>query len=177
MILLSGCSAKKAAESQFVEINNLPCQGMDSDADYIVANGQGKSKDMTMAKDRAYVEALSHLSSKLSSVASREVERVGESVQTESYEDFHERTVSIAKEIAEANVAGYRVSCEKTVKWKDGSYGHFVTLEYGKKKLVKQLFEGLSVRKMLKVDYRFDQFCQKFEEDLKDYEKEEKEKK
>jgi hypothetical protein len=183
--LLTGCNPKTVSAYDkygmrqqggqgFTEVVDLPCQGMDSYEDFVVVNGEGKSRDRTMAKDRAYLNALGNLSSKLSGVAAREVERVGVSREAGDAENFQDKIVSVTREIAEAHVAGYRVSCEKTVVYRDGSYGHFVSLEFGKQKLVKELYNGLTRRKMLQIDYDYEKYSKKFSEDLIDYEREKK---
>jgi hypothetical protein len=138
---------------------------------------------------RTLLSALGALSSKLQTVVTRNMQRVSESEtvgsnnsnqtrqeQAGPYEQFNDRIMSIVKETSEANVSGYRVACEKNVIWEDGSYGYFVALEYAKKQLVRQLFEGLTVRGMLKVDYEYNVYKEKFDEDLKIVEDESKKK-
>jgi hypothetical protein len=153
-----------------VEIT-FPCSGIDSDEEFLRVNGTGNSKDRAMAKDRAYINALAELSSKLAGVASRERKRNAVSTNADG-EEFHDKVVSNAKDIAQANVAGYRTSCEKyTVNTQNGSYNCYVTIEFGKQKVVKQMYERLSADKLLRADYDFDRYMEEFDKDLKEYEK------
>jgi len=181
-LILTDCSSKKVSATDssamqkkgnqgFTELTDLPCQSKDSNEDYIVVSGDGKSKDRTMAKDRAYMNAFSQLGIKLAGVTSDENMRVAVSTNV-GYEDFHDKAVTVSKTIAkDVSVAGYRVPCEKFVIYDDGSFGCFVTLEYGKAKLVKQLYDGMSNEKLIRADYDFDKYMKKFEEDLRTYEK------
>jgi len=181
--VITGCSSSKKVSAQnksamqknggqsFSELIDLPCQVMDSGKDYIVTSGEGKSKDRPMAKDKAYLNALGNLSSKLSAVAAREVKRVGVSTQVNTEEDMHDKVVAVAEEISKANVAGYRVSCEKFVIYNDGSFGCFVSIEFGKDKFVKEMYDGLSKKQLLRADYDFDKYNKMFEEDLREYER------
>ena len=140
----------------------FPCSGIDSDEEFLRVNGNGSSKDRTMAKDRAYQNALAALSVKLA--------RVAVSVNADG-EDFHDKMVAVSKVVAQANVAGYRTSCEKyTVNPSTGAYNCYVTIEFGKQKIVKEMYEALSNQKLLKADYDFDRYLEMFNEDLKKYE-------
>ena len=79
--------------------------------------------------------------------------------------------VAVSKVVAQANVAGYRTSCEKyTVNPSTGAYNCYVTIEFGKQKIVKEMYEALSNQKLLKADYDFDRYLEMFNEDLKKYE-------
>jgi len=160
---------EKAGGQGITVIEDLPCQGLDSNDEYIVVSAEGRSKDRTMAKDKAYLAALEGLASKLGAVASAETKRTGVSTDSDN-EDFHAKTINMGKQIAEANVAGYRTSCEKFA-LENGSYICFVTLEYGKQKIVKQMYESMSNEKMLRTDYDFDRYMKEFEQDLNEYEK------
>ncbi|MDR3328321.1 MAG: hypothetical protein LBT04_09490 [Prevotellaceae bacterium] len=153
-----------------VEIT-FPCSGIDSDEEFLRVNATGNSKDRAMAKDRAYQNALANLASKLAGVMSMENQKVGVSINADG-EEFHDKMVTVSKLIAKANVSGYRTSCEKyTVNTQNGSYNCYVTIEFGKQKVVKQLYEALNNEKLLKADYDFDRYMKQFNEDLKDYEK------
>ena len=153
-----------------VEIT-FPCSGIDSDEEFLRVNGTGKSKDRTMAKDRAYQNALANLASKLAGVMAMENMKVGVSTNADG-EEFHDKMVTISKLIAKANVSSYRTSCEKyTFSQQDGAYNCYVTIEFGKQKMVKQLYEALNKEKILKADYDFDRYMKAFEKDLEEYEK------
>lgn len=148
----------------------FPCSGIDSDEEFLRVNGNGSSKDRTMAKDRAYQNALAALSVKLAGVASSSNTRVAVSVNADG-EDFHDKMVAVSKVVSQANVAGYRTSCEKyTVNPSTGAYNCYVTIEFGKQKIVKEMYEALSNQKLLKADYDFDRYLEMFNEDLKNYE-------
>ncbi len=153
-----------------VEIT-FPCSGIDSDLEFVRVNGTGNSKDRTMAKERAYNNALAELASKLAGVASMENKRVGVSTNADG-EEFHDKMVAIAQRIAKANVAGYRTSCEKyTVNKQNGSYNCYVTIEFGNQKIVKEMYESANTEKLLKADYDFDRYLKDFNADLEEYEK------
>ena len=164
---------EKTGAQGFKELKDLPCQGTDSNAEYIIVNGEGKSKDRVMAKDKAYLNALENLASKLDAVASKETQRVAVSTEADE-EDFHSKTINMGKQIANANVSGYRTACEKFVVYDNGTFGCFITVEYGKQKIVKQLFDGMSKEKMMRADYDFDKYMKQFNEDLKEYEQSKK---
>jgi hypothetical protein len=122
-----------------------------------------------MAKDRAYQNALANLASKLAGVMAMENSKVAVSVNADG-EEFHDKMVTVSKLIAKANVSGYRTSCEKyTANTQNGSYNCYVTVEFGKQKVVKELYEALNNQKLLKADYDFDRYLKAFEKDLKEY--------
>lgn len=149
----------------------FPCSGVDSDDEFLRVNGNGSSKDRTMAKERAYQNALSNLSTKLAGVASSGNTRVAVSVNADG-EEFHDKMVAVSKVIAKANVSGYRTSCEKyTMNPSNGSYICYVTIDFGKQKVVRELYENLSDQKLLKVDYDFSRYLEMFDKDLEEYEK------
>jgi hypothetical protein len=152
----------------------FPCSGIDSDEEFLRVNGTGTSKDRTMARDRAYQNALANLASKLEGVMAMENQKVGVSINADG-EEFHDKTVTVSKLIAKANISGYRTSCEKyTVNTQNGSYNSYCTLEFGKQKIVKQLYEALNNEKLLKADFDFYRYMNAFEKDLEKYEQEHK---
>lgn len=160
---------KKIGIPAEIEVS-FPCSGIDSDENFIRVNASGKSKDKTMAKDRAYQNALAELSSKLAGIMSMENMKVGVAVNADG-EEFHDKMVTISKLIAQANIAGYRTSCEKyTIDQQDGSYNCYVAIDFGKQKMVKEMYEALDKDKLLKADYDFDRYIKLFEKDLKEYE-------
>ena len=184
-ILMTGCGSSKknvsitdknamgkAGGQGITIIDDLPCQGNDSDEKYIVVSAEGRSKDRTMAKDKAYLAALARLASKLEAVASNEVKRTGVSTDADAEnEDFHAKVLANSKEVAKnVKVGGYRTSCEKFA-LENGSYVCFVTIEYGKQEIVKQMYDGLRKEKILRADYDFDRYMKEFEQDLKEHEK------
>jgi hypothetical protein len=184
--LITGCgSSRKAAEPVSVtdkksmakqldmpaEVEiTFPCAGIDSDEEFLRVNGMGTSKDRTMAKDRAYLNALANLSEKLAGIASMENQRVGVSTNADG-EEFHDKVVAVSKVIAQANVSGYRTSCEKYTRTPgDQSYNCYIAIEFGKQKMIKQLYDALNKDKLLKADYDFDRYMKGFAQDLKEYE-------
>jgi len=123
---------EKTGAQGFKELKDLPCQVTDSNVESVIVSGEGKSKDRIMAKDKAYLNALENLASKLEAVGSKETQRVAVSTEADG-EDFHSKTVNMGKQIANANISGYRTACEKFVVYDDGTYGCFVTVEYWNK--------------------------------------------
>jgi hypothetical protein len=107
----------------------------------------------------------------LRGVMSRENKDAAVSTKADGDEDFHDKMVPVSKGIAEANVSGYRTACEEfTVNNGGGSYNCYVLVEFGKQKLVKQLYDAMSNNKMLQADYDFDRYMCAFDKDLKEYE-------
>ena len=167
---ISVTDGKKLGIPEEIEIT-FPCSGIDSDEEFLRVTGIGKSKDRTMAKDLSYQAALSNLASKLAGVMAMGNQRVAVSVNADG-EEFHAKTVAVSKLIAKANVAGYRVACEKfTVTPQTAAYNCYVAIEFGKQKVVKELYEALNNEKLLKADYDFDRYMKAFEKDLEEYEK------
>lgn len=162
---------KKQLNTQAEVEITFPCSGIDSDVEFFRVNGHGNSKDRSMAKERSYQNALANLASKMAGVMSMENMKVGVSTNANG-EEFHDKMVAISKQIAQANISGYRTSCEKfTVSQNDGSYNCYCTIEYGKQALVKQLYDAMNSNKLLKADYDFDKYMKQFNEDLAEYEK------
>ena len=98
--------------------------------------------------------------------------RVGVSTNADG-EEFHNKMVAISKVVARnESIAGYRTSCEKyTYTQQNNSYTCYVTLDFGKQKLVKSLYDAMSDDKLMRADYDYDRYMKAFEEDLKEYEK------
>jgi hypothetical protein len=148
----------------------FPCSGLDSDEEFLRVNGMGTSKDRTMAKSRAYQTALVNLASKLDGVMALDNQIVGVSTNADG-EEFNDKMLAVSQLIAKANVSGYRTSCEKYTQTPGSlSYNCYVTIEFGKQKIVKQLYDALNKEKLMKADYDFDRYMKVFEKDLKEYE-------
>ena len=167
---------RKAMGAQAEQEIELPCSGADSDLEYLRTNGTGKSVDRKMARDKAYQDALAQLASKLESVTSATVNNVNVSSEvgsTESGMNEAEATgkaVSVARRIARANTSGYRTSCEKFTQ-QGSSYNCYVTIEFGNKPLVKQLFESLKKESAVRADYNYDKYLEEHNRQMEEYEK------
>jgi len=147
-------------QQSFVKNEKLPCQSTDSKTDYIVVSGEGKSSDRAMAADKAYLNALEKLAAKLNAIAAKETKRVA----IDRNDNANTKTVNTGKLIADANVSGYRTACEEYVTYGDGKFGCFVTIEFNKQKIVKEMYNEM------KLDREFDKYMKEFDEDLKEYE-------
>jgi hypothetical protein len=153
----------------------MPCNGgNDSNEDFFRCNGLGKSIDRQTARDAVYNDALARLSTKLEGVAAMQTRRMSSSstagtTETGLTEDMHAKIVSTTKTIAQAKIAGYRTECEKFTR-EGNSYNCYVTIEYGKKALLKPVYDKLNSDKLLRIDYDFDKYMKEFDESLKEYE-------
>ncbi len=153
-----------------VEIT-FPCGDVaDSNEEFIRVQGQGTSKDRTMAKKRAYQSALAGLSSKLDALVSTGDNLVGVSANSES-EDFHDKMVAVTKNISQARVAGYRTACEKyTMNTVTGAYNCYVVIEFGKQEIVREMYDNMIDQGLLKADFDYERYLEAFDKDLKEYE-------
>ncbi len=150
----------------------FPCSDLDSNEEFLRVNALGTSKDRTLARQKAYTNALAGLSTKLAGVASSMQLTVGVSTTVAGEEAYHDKFVNVAKVVAQEFVNGYRTACEEfRMNTQTGAYTCYVTIEFGKQAVVKSFYNKLNQQQLIRADYDFDRYMQVFEKELDEYEK------
>lgn len=159
--------AEEAAALQEVEFNE-PCSSDDweSTEELIRGRGIGEDLDHQMSVDiarSAAIEALaSQVSTKVSSLISRERKNAKKNISRSSLQKAEAMTVTQVEE-----TMGYRDACRKTVTFvEDGArvFKTYMVVELPADKLLKSIYGGLQEDEDLKLDMNFDEFKKEFDQ-------------
>lgn len=159
----------RAAQTQLheepeVEIST-PCSGTEfySSKELIRSTAVGSSMDQQMAKRMARSAALEDLGTKIRVAVNALIVDYYKSTKRDMTEDLKQRFEGGTDLVVREHVAGYRTICEKFTR-KGGDYKCYMAIEIGTDELSKPVHQKLTDDDILRVDYDFEQFREKFNE-------------
>jgi hypothetical protein len=147
-----------------VEIST-PCsgEGFYSTKDLIRSTAIGESMDQQMAKRMARSAALEDLGTKIRVAVNALISDYYKSAKRDMTEDLKRRFEGGTDLVVKEHVAGYRTICEKFTR-KGGNYKCYMAIEIGADELSKPIHEKLTNDDILRVDYDYEKFREKFNE-------------
>jgi hypothetical protein len=147
-----------------VEIST-PCSGdgFYSTKDLIRSTALGESMDQQMAKRMARSAALEDMGTKVRVAVNALISDYYKSVKRNLTEDLKQRFEGGTDLVVKEHISGLRTICERFTR-KDGNYKCYMAIEIGSDELSKPIHEKLSNDDILRVDYDYEKFREKFNE-------------
>jgi hypothetical protein len=156
--------SEKLQEEPEVEISS-PCTGIDfySTKELIRSTAVGESMDQQMAKRMARSAALEDLGTKIRVAVNALISDYYKSTKQDMTEDLKQRFEGGTDLVVKEHVSGYRTICEKFTR-KNGNYKCYMAIEIGSNELSKPVHQKLTDDNILRVDYDYEKFREKFNE-------------
>jgi hypothetical protein len=156
--------SEKLQEEPEVEISS-PCTGIDfySTKELIRSTAVGESMDQQMAKRMARSAALEDLGTKIRVAVNALISDYYKSTKQDMTEDLKQRFEGGTDLVVKEHVSGYRTICEKFTR-KNGNYKCYMAIEIGSDELSKPVHKKLTDDNILRVDYDYEKFREKFNE-------------
>jgi hypothetical protein len=123
----------------------------------------GTSIDQQMAKRMARSAALEDLGTKVRVAVNAVIVDYYKSAKRDMTEDLKQRFEGGTDLVVKEHIAGYRTICEKFTR-QSGSYKCYMAIEIGADELSKPVHQKLTDNDVLRVDYDYEKFREKFNE-------------
>jgi hypothetical protein len=159
---------QKLNEVAEVEITG-PCQGVEffSTAELIRSNGIGESMDQQMAKRMSRQAALEDLGTKIGVSVNALIMDYYKSSKQDMTEDLKRRFEGGTNTVVKERISGYRTACEKFTKHRETkNWKCYIVIELGTNDMAKAIHNKLSEDQILRIDYDFEKFREKFNEEM-----------
>jgi hypothetical protein len=151
-------------EEPEIEIST-PCsgEGFYSTKDLIRSTAVGESMDQQMAKRMVRSAALEDLGTKVRVAVNALISDYYKSTKRDVTEDLKRRFEGGTDLVVQEHISGYRTICEKFTR-KGSNYKCYMAIEIGTDELSKPIHEKLTNDDILRVDYDYEKFREKFNE-------------
>ena len=170
MSLLAGaCKSKKPISvtklNDEIEIST-PCFGSDfnSTKTLVRSQGIGESMDQQMAKRMARSAALEDLGTKVKVAVKSVIIDYYNSRKQDMTEDLRRRFEGGTDLVVDEYISNYRVICERFTRTPSQNYKCYMAIEIGVDEISKPVHKKLTEDQMLRIDYDFENFRDKFNE-------------
>jgi hypothetical protein len=166
-----GCNRKlKRTDTKLKEIEQ-PFQSNKyfSNKKFYRSTGEGKSRDLTVAKRIAETNARQSLASQIEV----KVRSVGEQyLQNRSFDDrlsTNTKYEEITRTVIDQVLPNVEIFDQKSYQNKNGDYVHYVAMQMSTTALADRLEQGISADEQLKQDFELDRFRKIYEEELEKF--------
>jgi len=174
ILIAPGCSQKlHRADRNLKEIKEpFDSKKYYSDKKDYRATGEGRAKDLTVAKRIAETNARQSLASQIQvqvrSVGEQYLQNRNLDSKTETQSKFEDLTRSVVDQ----TLTGVKIVDSQSFQNKKGLYVHYVAMEMPVAELQKNLEDGISGDSKLKQDFELNKFRQIFNEELSKFKEE-----
>jgi hypothetical protein len=169
-VSVTDASGMKKSFNDVAEVEiTTPCtgEGFYSTADLIRSTGIGESMDQQMAKRMSRQAALEDMGTKIGAAVSALIMDYYKSTKQAMTEDLKRRFEGGTDIVVKERISGYRTICEKNTRNpQNGNYKCYMAIELGSGDVAKAVHNKLSDDQILRVDYDFEKFRQRFNEEL-----------
>jgi hypothetical protein len=147
----------------------VPCHGVEffSTGELIRSNGIGESMDQQMAKRMSRQAALEDLGTKIGVSVNALIIDYYKSNKQDLTEDLKRRFEGGTDIVVKERISGYRTACEKFTKHRETkNWKCYIVIELGANDMAKAIHKKLSDDQILRIDYDFEKFRAKFNEEM-----------
>jgi hypothetical protein len=173
---ISGCKSKNvvSAKSEVGDIiEELPCETQGrSDKKYFRASAMSTSSDLSLAKEKALLQAKQRLVTLINSSTKSVTDRYVNEREMGDASEFEQKFENMTREVADETINNIVVICEKASVMKDGKYHGFVAIEVDKDDVLNGINRKISNDNKLQLDYDKQKFQEIFEGEMEQMAKE-----
>ncbi|PWD99266.1 hypothetical protein [Marinilabilia rubra] len=169
---LSSCKSKKkvSAKSEIGDIiEELPCENKgQSDKNYFRASAMSTSADLSLAKEKALLQAKQRLVTLINSNTKSVTDRYVNEREIGDASEFEQKFENMTREVADETINNIVVICEKASVMDNGKYHGFVAIEVHRDDVLKGIDDRISNNDRLQLDYDKKKFQEIFEEEMEE---------
>jgi hypothetical protein len=173
---ISGCKSKQkvSAKSEIGDIiEELPCENQGrSDKNYFRASAMSTSSDLSLAKEKALLQAKQRLVTLINSSTKSVTDRYVNEREMGDASEFEQKFENMTREVADETINNIVVICEKASVMDDGKYHGFVAIEVKKDDVLNGINRRVSSDDKLQLDYDKQKFQDIFEGEMEQMAKE-----
>ncbi|WP_462317900.1 hypothetical protein [Marinilabilia sp.] len=173
LLMISGFSSckskqKVSAKSEIGDIiEELPCENKGkSDKNYFRASAMSTSADLSLAKEKALLQAKQRLVTLINSNTKSVTDRYVNEREIGDASEFEQKFENMTREVADETINNIVVTCEKASVMDNGKYHGFIAIEVHRDDVLNGIDERISNDDRLQLDYDKKKFQEIFEEEM-----------
>lgn len=169
LFMVAACNSSKNVSSGEERLV-IPCIENKTSNGVLRSHGIGSSTDITMAQEKAHLNARARLASSINVLVKQVGENYLKSTEVNNSEEALERFENLSQSVVEQQMEGVIVICEELTRSKSTqNITAYVSLELAGSSVLQSLSQAVNSDEMLKVDFNYEKMKKTFEEALKDY--------
>ena len=167
---LSSCKTKEkvSAKSEIGDIiEELPCENQGrSDKNFFRASAMSTSADLSLAKEKALLQAKQRLVTLINSSTKSVTDRYVNEREVGDASEFEQKFENMTREVADQTINNIVVICEKASVMDNGKYHGFVAIEVSRDDVLNGIDDRISNDSKLQLDYDKKKFQEIFEDEM-----------
>lgn len=148
-------------------LENMPCEDKGrSDKNFFRASAMATSSDLSLAKEKALLNAKQRLVTLINSNTKSVTDRYVNEREFGDASEFEQKFENLTREVADETISNIVVACEKASVLDNGKYRGFVAIEVSKDDIMNGINNKLSQNQKLQVDYDKKKFEEIFNQEM-----------
>ncbi len=173
LVLVAGMISCKSKEKVSTNsevgtiLENMPCEDKGrSDKNFFRASAMATSSDMSLAKEKALLNAKQRLVTLINSNTKSVTDRYVNEREFGDASEFEQKFENLTREVADETISNIVVACEKASVLNNGKYRGFIAIEVSKEDILNGINNKLSQNQKLQVDYDKKKFEEIFNQEM-----------
>lgn len=167
---LNSCKSKEKVSTNSevgTVLENMPCEDKGrSDKNFFRASAMATSSDLSLAKEKALLNAKQRLVTLINSNTKSVTDRYVNEREFGDAAEFEQKFENLTREVADETISNIVVACEKASVLDNGKYRGFVAIEVSKDDILNGISKKLSGNQKLQVDYDKAKFEEIFNQEM-----------
>lgn len=167
---LNSCKSKEKVSTNSevgTVLENMPCEDKGrSDKNFFRASAMATSSDLSLAKEKALLNAKQRLVTLINSNTKSVTDRYVNEREFGDASEFEQKFENLTREVADETISNIVVACEKASVLDNGKYRGFVAIEVSKEDILNGISKKLSGNQKLQVDYDKAKFEEIFNQEM-----------
>jgi hypothetical protein len=167
---LNSCKSKEKVSTNSevgTILENMPCEDKGrSDKNFFRASAMATSSDLSLAKEKALLNAKQRLVTLINSNTKSVTDRYVNEREFGDASEFEQKFENLTREVADETISNIVVACEKASVLDNGKYRGFVAIEVSKEDILNGISKKLSGNQKLQVDYDKAKFEEIFNQEM-----------
>jgi len=170
LVSLDSCKSKEKVSTNSevgTILENMPCEDKGrSDKKFFRASAMATSSDLSLAKEKALLNAKQRLVTLISSNTKSVTDRYVNEREFGDASEFEQKFENLTREVADETISNIVVACEKASVLANGKYRGFIAIEVSKEDILNGINNKMSNNQKLQVDYDKAKFEEIFNQEM-----------
>ncbi|MCT4589025.1 MAG: hypothetical protein N4A71_14480 [Carboxylicivirga sp.] len=167
---LNSCKSKEKVTTNSevgTILENMPCEDAGrSDKKFFRASAMATSSDLSLAEEKALLNAKQRLVTLISSNTKSVTDRYVNEREFGDASEFEQKFENLTREVADETISNVVVACQKKSVLANGKYRGFVAVEVSKEDVLNGINNKISNNQKLQVDYDKAKFEEIFNQEM-----------
>ncbi|WP_439184187.1 hypothetical protein [Carboxylicivirga taeanensis] len=170
MFSLDSCKSKEKVSTNSevgTILEDLPCEDKGrSDKNFFRASAMATSSDLSLAEEKALLNAKQRLVTLINSNTKSVTDRYVNEREFGDAAEFEQKFENLTREVADETINNIVIACQKKSVLPNGKYRGFIAIEVSKEDILNGINDRLSNNQKLQVDYDKAKFEEIFNQEM-----------